>query len=305
MKPVIEVEPILQAPPRRGFELGALAALAGLTLRQHLRGRRLLILSLLFLVPSILPPLLRLAQFPPTAAELEFALVFNLIPHALAPLTALLYAAGIIQDEVEDQTLTYLLLRPLPRWALYLTKLAVTWVVTSLLAGVFTVLALVVIHWYDPGLWGEVLPGRALKVMALVALGQAGYCPLFGLLGLLTRRALIAGLAYIAAIEGLLATFESVVRRLTVMYYLRVLAVRWLEPDGHQQLPIDLSRASRPGGALAQVAGWGQKWSIDLSLAPSAAECVLTLLVAGAFFAVLGALLMMRQEFRMKTPEGS
>ena len=52
---------------------------------------------------------------------LRVRLRFNLIPHALAPLAALFYAAGIIQDEVEEQTLTYLLLRPLPRWALYLS----------------------------------------------------------------------------------------------------------------------------------------------------------------------------------------
>ena len=50
--------------------------------------------------------------------------MLNFIPHALAPLAALLYSAGIIQDEVEDQTLTYLLLRPLPRWALYLGQVA-------------------------------------------------------------------------------------------------------------------------------------------------------------------------------------
>src|SRR5713226_2443894 len=110
----------------RGFDPTALAALFVLTLRQHLRGRRLLVLSLLFLLPSVLATVARLAPHPPQPEELEFAFVFNLIPHALATLTALLYAAGIIQDEVEEQTLTYLLLRPLPRWALYVTKLLAT-----------------------------------------------------------------------------------------------------------------------------------------------------------------------------------
>ena len=60
------------------------------------------------------PSVVNLAsRFPPAAENLQFALIFNLIPHALAPLAALLYATGIIQDEVEEQTLTYLLLRPL------------------------------------------------------------------------------------------------------------------------------------------------------------------------------------------------
>jgi ABC-2 type transport system permease protein len=283
MKPALAEPPVpsVDVRLRRGFELTAIAALAVLTLRQHLRGKRLLILSLLFLLPSALAIVARLTRHPPPPEELEFVFVFNLIPHALATLTALLYAAGIIQDEVEEQTLTYLLLRPLPRWALYLTKLAVTVLVTAVLTGVFTTLAYVVIYWNTPELWGDVLPGRALKTAALLALAQLGYCSLFGALSLLTRRSLLVGLAYIVAFEGLLANIDFVVRKLTVMYYFRVLSVRWLDPRNSED------------------------WSLEMDTAPTAGGCVLTLLLASATFALLGALLTMRREFRMKTPEGS
>jgi ABC-2 type transport system permease protein len=118
-------------------------------------------------------------------------------------------------------------------------------------------------------------------VAALLALAQAAYCSLFAALSLLTRRVLIVGLGYIIGFEGLLASFESVARRLTVMYYFRVLSVRWLNPPH------------------------GPRWSIDLATAPGTSACVLTLLGVSAVFALLGAVLMMRQEFRMKTPEGS
>src|SRR5262249_3131296 len=131
----------------------------------------------------------------------------------------LLYAAGMITDEVEDQTLTYLLLRPLPRWALYVTKFAATVVVTAALTGIFTTLALIVIYWNTAQLWGDILPVRALQITGLFALTQLSYCSLFGVLSLLTRRALLAGLVYIVAIEGLLANFRSITQRLTVMYY--------------------------------------------------------------------------------------
>jgi len=264
----------------RGFDVTALGALFVLTLRQNLRGRRLLILSLLFLLPSVLAIVVRLARHPPPD-HLEFAFVFTLIPHALATLTALLYAAGIIQDEVEEQTLTYLLLRPLPRWALYLTKLVVTMLVTSVLTGTFTVLAYAVVYWNTPELWGTVLPERALKAAALMALAQVAYCSLFGAMSLITRRALIAGLIYIVAIEGLMASLDFMLRRLTVMYYFRVLTVRWLEPPDYKA------------------------WVLDLDKAPSSGECVLTLLAASVVFILIGAMLMMRKEFRMKTPEGS
>ncbi len=125
---------------------GALVTLFVLTLRQHIRGRRLLVLSLLFALPGVLAAVVNLAsRVPPAADDLQFALVFNLIPHALVPLAALLYAAGIIQDEVEEQTLTYLLLRPLPRWAIYLVKLLATLLVISVLTAVFTAATFAVI----------------------------------------------------------------------------------------------------------------------------------------------------------------
>lgn len=269
------------APLGRSLDLAALWAAFVLTLRQHERGRRLLVLSLLFLLPSVLAAVVRLTPHSPPPAALEFAFIFNFIPHALATLTALLYAAGIVQDEVEEQTLTYLLLRPLPRWALYLTKLAATVLVTAALTGVFTALTYTVLYWGTPELWADVLPTRAAKAAALLALAQAAYCALFGALGLFTRRSLIVGLAYIVAFEGLMANFETVIRRLTVMYYFRVLSVRWLEPAG------------------------SKVWSIELDTAPSAADCVWTLLITCAVGALLGAVMMMRQEFRMKTPEGS
>jgi ABC-2 type transport system permease protein len=266
--------------PARGFEVSALAELFVLTLRQHLRGRRLLVLALLFLLPSALSIVFGLSRHPPQPQELEFGFIFNFIPHALATLTALLYAAGMIQDEVEEQTLTYLLLRPLPRWALYLTKFTATVLVTSGLTVAFTTLTYVVIWWNTPELWSDV-PERALKTAAVMALAQVGYCSLFGAFGLLTRRALIAGLIYIVACEGILASFDSVIRTLTVNYYFRVLTVRWVQPP-----------ETRP-------------WALNLDAVPSTLACVLTVLGVSAVLILLGAAMMQRREFRMKTPEGS
>jgi ABC-2 type transport system permease protein len=261
----------------------ALAALFALTLRQHLHGRRMLVLALLFLLPSALAVAYNLLTPMPIKPEnLQFALVFNLIPHALAPLTALLYAAGIVQDEIEEQTLTYLLLRPVPRWAMYLIKLAATWLVTTALTAVFTVIAMdaVVLTTREPVAGGLTEP--ILKLTGLIALTQAAYCGLFGLLGLLMRRSLVVGVAYIFLLEGILASLDMVMRRMTVLYHFRVLAIRWLNPEGAKA-----------------------EWSINLAKAPDAQTCVLTLLGIGLVLAVFSALLFSSREFRMKTPEGN
>src|SRR5437667_8372838 len=132
---------------RRGFDLSALAALFWLTLRQQARGRRLIVLSLLFVLPAALAVLIRSLSEGVSSDVMEGQLIFNLIPQALAPLAALLYATGVIQDEIEEQTLTYLLVRPLPRAALYVTKLLAAVLTTSLLAAAGTTIAYLAIYW--------------------------------------------------------------------------------------------------------------------------------------------------------------
>ena len=237
--------------------LRALSALFILTLRQHIRGRRLLVLSLLFALPSVLTVVVNLTSpHAPPVAGLEFALVYNLIPHALAPLAALLYAAGIIQDDVEEQTLTYLLLRPLPRWGLYLVKLLATLLVTALLTAIFTAITLAVIALTasEPATAG--LIEQALKVAGLLCLAQIAYCGLFGLLGLLIRHSLLVGVAYIVVLEGLLASFPTVARQLTVMYYFRVLVMRWLQPAGAQGLVDRFGHGANGSDLCIDTAGY-------------------------------------------------
>jgi ABC-2 type transport system permease protein len=277
--------PTLRRSP--ASSLSAVAALFWLTVRQHTHGRRLLVLGLLYALPCGLAILLRSLARPAPADGLEFALVFNLIPHGLAPLTALLYAAGVIQDEVEEQTLTYLLLRSVPRWALYVTKLVATLCVTTVLVAVATTALYVAIYWGTPELWGEIVRERLPRVVAIFALAQVGYCALFGFLGLFTRRSLVAGVTYIAVVEGFLASIDFVVRSLTVVFYVRVLIVRWVPlPEVFMQRYV-------------------REWGLDLEKVPTAERCVVTLLTFGAVVTALTALWFSRREFRVKTPDGT
>lgn len=278
------------APPLRrspAAELSAAAALFVLTVRQHTHGRRVLVLGTLYMLPCVLAVVLRNLPVPAPADALEFALVFSLLPHGLAPLTALLYAAGVVSDEVEEQTLTYLLLRSVPRWAVYLTKLLATLCVTTLLVTVGVTALYVAIYAGTPGFWVETL-AQAGRVVAVMALAQVGYCALFGLLGLLTRRSLIAGIAYIVLVEGVLANLDFVGRALTVVYYVRTLALQWLDLPREQ-----LQRCQE---------AWGMA---DQYRLPSTGECALTVLTFGAMVALLSALWFARAEFRVKTPGGS
>jgi ABC-2 type transport system permease protein len=279
---------IAQAPPEApalaplsvSAQLSALAALFRLTLRQHVRARRLLVLGALFLLPAAVALAARYVNPDLGAEHLEVALVLTLIPHALVPLAALLYASGMIQDELEDQTLTYLLIRPLPRWTMYTTKLAATILATSLLADFFCLVTYAAIF-VGPG--GEVsgaIALRALKSAGLLALALVAYCSLFGFLSLLTRRSFVVGVAYVILLEVLVANIPFLARRLTVIYYFRVLAERWL--------PIRVNA-----------------WAIDLPSAPSARESILCVAGASLVMTAAAAFWFTVREFRVKTPEGS
>lgn len=268
--------------PARSADLSALGALFGLTVRQHTHGRRLWVLAALYAIPCALAILLRYLGAPGEAVE--FALVLTLLPHGLAPLTALLYAAGVVADEVEEQTLTYLLLRSIPRWQLYLTKLFATFCVTAALVSVAVTALYLAIYAGIPTFFGEVLP-RMGAVIGIMVLAQVGYCALFGLLGLVTRRSLIAGVAYIVAFEGVLANINFVGRSLTLVYYVRTLILRWLE------LPAELSRRCQES--------WGMT---EMDKLPSSGACALTVLGFGLAVSLVAALWFARSEFRVKTP---
>ena len=208
-------------------------------------------------------------------------MIFGLIPNAFLPLAALLFSSGMVQDDVEEQTLTYLLIRPIPRWLIYLVKLAGTWLVISLLNAVFTTASLAAVYWGTGVLTPAALLQRAGILAAILSLSLFTYTALFGGLSLLTRRSLILGVAYIIVFEGVVANIDFMIRHVTVMYYVRSLCVRWLS------LRVD-------------------DWGMDLAKTPSATTCLLTLTGTGMLLAgCSGACLFSVREFRVKTPEGS
>ena len=143
-------------------------------------------------------------------------MIFGLLPNAFLPLAALLFSSGMVQDDVEEQTLTYLLIRTIPRWLIYLVKLAGTWLVISLLNAVFTVAALAAVYWGTGAVGPLGLCQRGGILAAILSLSLFTYTAFFGSLGLLIRRALVLGVIYIMVFEGVAANIDFVVRHVTV-----------------------------------------------------------------------------------------
>lgn len=267
-------------PLDKRVPFGALGALVSMSIARQLRTRRVIVMVVLFCLPSLFAGLTRYYNPAFNPAQAEYVLIFNLIPHALIPLAALLYASGMIQDEIEDQTLTYLMVRPLPRWGIYVAKYLSTLFVTVLLTTLFTFLTYLTINIGLPEFWSERVFQRAAITSGIFALGLLAYVSIFGALSLLVKRTLVVGVTYIIFFESVVANIDFIVRKATVMYYLRVLSMRWLDLRGAE-------------------------WTIRLDTAASATECVLTLVIASTVITTLAAIYFGVREFRVKTPEGS
>lgn len=262
--------------------LSGVVALFGVTLRRLCRGQRLWLGLISGLVPTAIVLIARSQGEDVSDGKAEGALVFLMMAQMLVPMMALWLASGLVQDEVEEQTLTYLLLRPLPRPLIYLTKLAAATLLSCVLAAFSTVLVELAMHWDDPeGPW-RIAFDRGGRIAGAFALALLAYNAVFGLLGLVMKKPQGVGVLYILLLEGVFANIDFLFRRVTILYYARVLMLRWLGGPA-------------PGGRL--------ELNLDLATAPTVAECVLTLVLTAAVVAAIGGAVFAAREFKVKTPE--
>lgn len=258
---------------------GALATVVGVTVARQVRGKRAWLFALMFALPTAIALLLRRYAQPYDPDDVALALLHALLPQAVVPLAALLFASGLVRDDVEEQTLTYFLIRPIPRRSIYVAKALGAVIVTSVLAATFATTAAAAIR-LGVGDYGAADLTREGAVLAATStLAMLAYVAIFGLLGLLTRRVLVAGVGYVVVFEGFVSNVPFLVRRATVLFHVRVLTIRWLGLDP-------------------------ETWAIDPATAPSATTSLICLAGASAAFLALGAWIFSAREFRVKTPEG-
>jgi ABC-2 type transport system permease protein len=277
-------------------KLAALWTLYTLTLRQHLHGKRWMVMVALFLLPASIAILARSTARTAPSLILEFFLAFMFIPLALLPLIALLYASGMIRDEQEEQTITYLLVRPISKWAIYCVKLLATLTTAVVLTALLTALTYAAIYVGADSPADDAVV-RCAKAVSVHSLAVVAYCSLFGLISIVTNRTLVIGIIYTAIVEGVFALLPFGIRFATVIYYTRLIAYRMLDFN------VTTFRGAKENFAA-------DLWQLDvdrdpqLLAQPSTTTCLLVLLVASLVFAVIAAWLCSRREFHVKVPEG-
>jgi ABC-2 type transport system permease protein len=123
-------------------------------------------------------------------------LVGNLGLAIVVPVVALLFASAALGDLRDDKTLVYLWLSSLPRWVVPVAATA---------ASATVVLPAVVVPSVVTAAVLSTSGGLVSGTLAATLLGGLAYNAVFVAMGLLTRRTLVWGIAYILIWEGFVA----------------------------------------------------------------------------------------------------
>jgi ABC-2 type transport system permease protein len=191
--------------------------LAKIAVRQLTGNRKVWWVALLALLPALIAFIAVPGQ---TEQPIEIVAVLTrlLIVAVLLPLLALVIGTGVFGAEIDDGTIAYVLGKPVPRWRIVLTRILVAGGATAALLVPATLLTGLA------GLGRLDADGVVLAFSAAVAVGGLLYCALFVALSLTTRRALIAGLAYVVVWEGSLSRLFAGTRALSIREYTMSLA---------------------------------------------------------------------------------
>lgn len=175
----------------------AAVAITTATIRQVLPLRR----AILYLIAEAAPALvylLMVSTLSDEAAALErlFFMLITLYFPLLVPIVTLIVASSVLGAERRDGTLSFLVLRPIPRWVIAAAKLAAAVIVAGGLNG-FGALALTSAFAIETGTWDLVIP---LVVGGIVA--SIVYSSIFVPLGFFTDRAVLIGLLVLLIFEN-------------------------------------------------------------------------------------------------------
>jgi ABC-2 type transport system permease protein len=189
-----------------------------LTVRQFFGGKSVWVVTALAFLPVLFGTLYALdPSVDPPGYFLGKVIFRDLVIATLLPITVLIFATGAFGNEIEDQTLPYITLKPVRRLRIVIEKLVATLVVATpiILAGL-TVTYLIVFRG-DAGKSDNLTYLWAMLVSA--AAGILAYASVFLFVGLLISRALLAGVTYALIWESLLGKYLPGLKVISIRQY--------------------------------------------------------------------------------------
>jgi len=220
---------------------------------------------LLAFVVRLLSSATRLGPMQINGAHVGGAAVFGMMIWLLyirfiVPVLGVFYGTALIADEVDDKTITYLFVRPIPRGAVLVGKYLAYFVCTALL-----ILPSVVLVYFllvpIGGSIGRSFPSLVVDLGVLAA-GIASYGGLFAWVGARLKRPLVIGLVFVFGWEPGVLLFPGYLKRVTIAYYLQGLVPHTMPQESGVNIllqvfqeipPVPLSLAALAGVTLVGV----------------------------------------------------
>ena len=223
-----------------------------LSLRQ-LAGRwRLLMILLLAALPVALTALISALAGNESDFQQGFTnvLIDGMIVGAILPIVTMVLATAVFGNELDDRTLSYLVLKPIRRSLIVLPKLLAPIVVAGPLLAASGAAATLL------GLDGDIQAAAA--VGAALFVGVAVYAAIFTWAGLISTHALGFALIYVFLWEGLISSFLGGVRYLSVRGYTLAI-LHGIDDKSFESLGqrvIEFPAAAAGAGAVTIVFFW-------------------------------------------------
>ncbi|MCH8992691.1 MAG: ABC-2 transporter permease [Acidobacteria bacterium] len=175
-------------------------AITTATVAQVLTLRRAIIFGVAALSPTLVYLLLIRTLSEEAALDRLAGMIILVYFPLLVPIISLIVASGVLGAERRDGTLSFLVLRPIPRWVIAAAKAAAAVIVAGGI-NAFGALALTVSYAVETGTWSLVVP---LLVGGLLA--SIIYAAIFVPLGFFTDRAVLVGLLFVFVFENGIVT---------------------------------------------------------------------------------------------------
>ncbi len=206
-----------------------------LTLRQFAGGKSARVVGLVSLLPALLSVIFALSS-PDILPEEFFAqpMFRGLFVATLLPIAVLILATGALGNEIEDQTLPYLTLKPIRRVWIVIEKLLATIVTATPLILGGLVIAYVICFRSASGESEHLRYLLAALVSAFA--GIVAYSAVFLLVSLLVTRALIAGITYALVWESVLGRYLPGLKIVSIRHYTESIFVGMLESTNYPSI---------------------------------------------------------------------
>lgn len=224
-----------------------------LTIRQFSGGKAVRVVAALAMIPVLFSVVFAFTGDSANSQEFLFDDIYRFLFIAtLLPILVLILATGALGNEIEDQTLPYLTLKPISRFRIIDEKLAATVLTATPLVMAGLLVSYLIIFRGDG--FDDFNVTFLWAMLAATFGGVVAYGSLFLLLSLFINRALLAGIVYTLIWESLLGRYLPGLKLISVRHYTESIYVGIVGSEKHALVSHPEDRFDDPTELIVAIA---------------------------------------------------